>query len=177
MSTFSSSSASLCPASAFLKRYDIRSVADLLSRDGTRIGGTVPATATVEADVNLIAALKSGSGMLESACTKGGRYTVADLESLTGNSLELLYSIVSDLTMARLIQSRPDKRIPLPPAYQEALAWLDQLAEGERIFGIQEAMDAGRADHENEDAADVEARNLATYQADRFFGRRANRVE
>jgi hypothetical protein len=145
-------------------------VADFLSDVGTRdVAGAAGSTV-------LATLLKQASGEVEAACLKGNRYRVADLQALTGNSLEMLRGLVAALALGLLVRRRPDlRRGPFPQA-EEARQELGRLAAGEAIFGLQEVADAGEASHEAEDAADVEARNLSSYQARRFFGRRGNRL-
>ena len=62
-----------------------------------------------------------------------------------------------------------------PAGVEKANERLQQLREGVRIFGLQSVMDAGNSNTTFMVESDWERLNLATFQADRFFGIRSNR--
>lgn len=159
-----------CPVAEFLNRTEERSVGDWVSVDGTRV--LVAALAT---DPKVLAALRSASGYLESVALLGGRYTPTDLAALTGNAQALLYQIVSQLARMELWQGRRNPKPGDAPPQMTVSVFLDKLANGERIFGFQEVMDAGRFDVDDLTNADEVARNGLVYQADRYFGDRTDR--
>ena len=171
MSTVVSGTTPYCTPAQAVQCYDVRSLGDFLSDTGTRL---VPGD--VLASPTLVKVLKEASGMVETAALAGNRYTAADLAALAGtNAGELLSRIVADLAIGLIIRRRPHLDKAVPPQYGEALEWLKQLRSGEKIFGFQEAMDAGNAQDRVEVAADVERRNLSTMQANRLFGDRSDR--
>lgn len=167
--TVLTSATSYLPASEVAVRHDVRILGDLLGDLGARLDA-----AAVAASANLAAILLDASGIVESACLRGGRYTPVDLQALTGAGLRFLYRLMDGLVFSMCWERRyPEKELP---AWCEfSLKALEMLEAGERIFSFQETADAGRTTHEVENEDDVVNRNGITYQADRFFGRRSNR--
>lgn len=170
MSTPNSAASSYLAASDFLNRYDARAVGDLVSDNGNRVSPSNLVNNAV-----LQEALNDASGMIEAACLRSGRYQPTDLSGLTGVSQRFLWRLIADLAMGLLIERRPDIDRPTPKAYDAALAWLGQLATGERIFGLAEVQDAGLPAAQIESPQTVANRNLTTNVLSRFFGRRLNR--
>ena len=159
-----------CSPAEFIQRYDVRIVGDLLSDTGTRLD-----QAAVIASTTLRTFLYDASGMVESACLVGEKYDPDDLNALLGASLQFLKRIVADLTFGLLRMRRGHKEDTPMPGYDMALQWLERLRLGERIFGLQENMDAGKPDNVQVTEAVLARLNLSTYQAHRYFGIRANR--
>jgi len=126
--------------------HDSAQVADML-RDGEGPRPTRLAMLDTDSDPGslLHTILLGASGELESACLVGKRYSPADLAALTYSGLNRLRKIVSDLAFWSLCQRRqpgaadPDK----VPGAKQALAELDRLRDGERIFGFTESAQAG----------------------------------
>lgn len=168
--TVLSSATAYCSVAEFLKRSDLRTVGQLASDTNVAV-----AEADLPYNVNVLAALDDASGMLESACLAGERYTPVDLLGLTGVTAAFLRMLVSTLAMGRLVMRRPDKKYPMPPDYEEALAWLDRLRLGERVFSILETQKAGHYQIDDIREQDLVKLNLATYQAMRLFGVRGGR--
>lgn len=157
-----------------ITQCDVRTLGDFLSDTGTRL-----AQQEVEDSEFLIDALGQASGDLEAACMAGGRYTLADLQALTGNSRRILANVVVGLTLEQVFDRRPDRK---PPGLglrkvEKAHTRLESLRKGEWIFALKEQADAGRQSHRRETSYDVESRNLSTFIARRFFGRRGNRID
>lgn len=167
MATPLSSSASYCTAAEFVKRYDLRQIGDLIGDDDTRVDGCNIAT-----HPNVLAALEDASGEVEMACLVGKRYVPTDLNTLTGMSKRRLQKLVSDLAMWCLMCRRYPAMEPTT-TYSGAVALLQQLREGVRIFGLEETADAGLPKHKFVDLQEIETLNLGTHQARRFFGVRA----
>lgn len=161
--------------SDLLARYDERVVRQLCTdseyepQKGDVLDASNPAGAKASA------ALADASGDIEAAALVGGRYTVADLAALVGNGLATLKRLTCVLAMDYLNQRRADPSYQVSLQVQQAKAFLDALSEGDRIFGLQEVVDAGTEETDVETAATVEARGLTTYTAQRFFGTRNNR--
>lgn len=163
-------------AAELLLFVDYRTLSDLCTdTDGPRPLKTDFSDATTDLGAKTQAILKAASGYVEMACLNGGRYTPDDLAALTGNQAQALKKLVANLALWDFYTRRPDTTMPEPPQAVEANRILDAVAAGEKIFGTQQAMDAGRLELTVETPIDVENRNLVTFQAERMFGRRANR--
>jgi phage gp36-like protein len=124
------------------KRYDHRRLGQLVKDDGTQA-----TEAALDADDNLLECIDDACGMVNSYALRGGRYTVEDLEALTGVDLKFLKRLVCDLTYGLLVQRRGytgSELDSLAPGYKTALAWLDKLAEGSLIFNDADAILAGK---------------------------------
>ncbi len=175
MGTPASSATSYCSPSQMEFYYDWRSIAQLVSDDGTQ-----HTQASLLTDANLGAILLAASGDVESACFRGGRYVINlaatppinDLAALTGASANLLQKLVADIAFGFLFERRPNPGVEPPLAYQLAIKKLDDLGEGKYIFGLVENMTAGRQQHYVENVCDQMGRNTVTQQAHRYFGRR-----
>ncbi len=172
----SSLTAYATPADLFLL-YDIRTIADLASDDGTRLGGSPnPNSATVAASPRILRLLLVNSGRLEASCVKGQRYMPIDLAALVaegGGSGAYLIQIVCALTMGDLFRRRPDLGKP-DERTDEAEAALQALADGEQIFAFVETEAAGVMANNLNTPQDVQDRYLTTVQNHRLFGRRNN---
>lgn len=169
MSTPLSNATSYASAADFLGRYDARSVGDYVSDLGVKVDPVSLLT-----NANLLTALADASGMVESACLVGLRYQPSDLAGLTGNSLSFLKRLVCDLAIGMLMMRRPQKDRPIPVTYEMALEFLERLRTGERIFGIQETAEAGTPQSRIQDQGKRNTLNLASLQAGRYFGNRAD---
>lgn len=176
MPTPVSSSSPYISASEFLKRYDWRTIGQLLSDDdtGPDLISTLTNSATTEGE-RLESVLKDASGMVEIACLKGGMYTVADLEALTGNQAAILKRLVSDIAVNLCYQRRPSTNHPMPQQTQVAMNLLDAISQGDKIFGLQAQIDAGHAELKTDTPENVETRNGMTVIAQEFFGIRGKR--
>lgn len=177
--TVQSSDELLCPVAEFLRRVSRATVAQLAA-DEDEAGDVVPvAFAALPANENVLAALKDASGLLESAAFVGERYSPDDLEALAAadgtNAQALLFRIITDFAWVLLWERRPNKNVEPPPSLDRSQAFLEQLSQGRRIFGFQEAAEAGRIGHEVVTREEVEERNGVTYQARRWLGTRADR--
>lgn len=181
--TLNSNTTSLLSPAEFLKRFDIRLVADLISDTGARTGGSPnPNASVVQGDPNLAAALLDATGDTEAACIRGERYQPADLFNLanglnpgqtTSAAQGRLFRLIGRLAMCYLYERRPDKG-PIPETYKIAWDHLDALAAGEQIFGFIETQKAGLLFSEVETPQLVENRYLTVVQARGYYGRRGN---
>lgn len=168
MSTAFSNATSYLSTAEFLKRCDVRTVAQLCSDDGTEIDHTALLT-----NANLLAALLDASGAVESACLRGARYSPTDLAGLTGAAQGYLFRLIGRLTTCYIWERRPDLSSEPPAYYKATLDALSNLEKGVAIFGIQEVADAGILTTERILPPIVEQRNEVSLQAQRLFGRRA----
>lgn len=166
-----------------LAYLDIRRVCDLCGDYVT------PVIAAVDIPTNnrFLTCIRRACGEVEAACMVGGRYAATDLANLTNPadraagkisaSEELLVGLIADLTFGYLYDVRgfakQGEETSLPQ-FERALDRLQQLREGERIFGIQPVVDAGVMADEVDDCFDLEDRDLAVFQAGRLFGTRAD---
>src|SRR5882724_7101975 len=180
--TLDTAAATYLPVSEFLKRTDVRVVADYCSDLGSRIGSSTDVAAMKSAlasDLNLAALLLDATGELEQACQLGGRYSSADLLAMsaaTGTAGQArLWRILSRICVALMFERRPDRELKIPEIYQNAMDTLQMLRDGERIFPFIETELAGQVETDVETPDDVENRMLTTFQARRYFGRRGNR--
>ena len=160
----------------FLKRYDWRTIGQLMCDDDTEVPqlATLLDSATNEGG-NLYLILQDASGELETAALVGGRYTVADLQALTGNQAAYIGRIVADLAVGKCYQRRPDLYSEMPAQSTVASNILNALASGEVIFGLQDQIDAGHMEMTTDLPSDVETRNGMVVIAQEYFGRRGNR--
>ena len=122
-----------------IARYDFRTLGDLVGDDGSRKN-----VAELQVNTNLQAALDDASGLLESACFVGSRYTHDDLNGLTGNSLALIKRLTCDFAFAFLRQRR-GYDLEQFPLVNESFHYLDRLRLGERVFDVGEVEEAGNA--------------------------------
>lgn len=167
MATAVSSATSYCSPTVFQTFYDVRQIGDLVKDDNTR-----PTATALLTDANVQKALDVASGEIESACLVAQKYTPSDLNTLTAMSLASLQKLCADLafwhlTLRRFPDTQPNE------AYKAAQEKLERLRLGERIFGLQENMDAGNPDTTFTKQKDIDNIALSTNLAKRLFGRRA----
>lgn len=154
----------------YLARKDYNSVAQYCNDNpGTPI---TPLPAALYTNFNLLVALNSACGELESACLRGLAYSVSDLQSLQGASLDYMKTILSDLATYRIMTRRLG---PAPPetiisAYNSAMASLDALSRGERIFSFVQTAQAGVASTQAIPQWQGFANNLISARWGSFFG-------
>ena len=149
---------------------DIRIFEDLLSDTNNRIPA---ATITNNSSSPLLPILQSSAGMIEAACFRAASYSPTDLQALIGNSQQLLKSLNTRLAVGETYLRRP-RNTPIPPQYLQALKLLEELEAGSKIFGLQEHANVGNVTERVQTLQDVERLDLATWQASRLFGWRAN---
>lgn len=116
----------------------------------------------------------AASGDLLAACQARGLYTPADIDALTGATAAHRDAVTAGLTLARVFERRwpgtgkPDDL----PAVVRAQETLEQLRVGERVFGLQENIDAGKGlDTLPLNATGVTSGRTVS-QSQRFFGYR-----
>jgi phage gp36-like protein len=123
--------------SDFLKRYDARVLGDLVGDSGVRVDPSA-----LLQNVNVQAALDDASGMIDSAVLVAQKYTPDELAALTGVDAAFLIRIVCNLAFGLLTMRRgqPTEQIE---QYKEALAALELLRSGERVFNVLANEEAG----------------------------------
>ena len=172
--TLVSSTSLLCPVSEFLKRVDRIAVAKLASDSAT--GVPVP-DANLATDLNIEAALRDASGLVESAAMNAARYKKADLELIvatTCNSQGILFRMVSDLAWTFLYERRPNMNFTPPASLTRSMEWLQLLSEGKRIFAFTETQDATTLERVEASESDVFERNGVVVQARAYYGNRSD---
>lgn len=122
-----------------MARYDRNDVGQLCSDDKRPVSEV-----DLPNNAQCLVALQDASGMVEGALLVSNRYAVADLTTLTGNSLSLLQRVTCDIAMALLINRRPGWNPDKAKAIRElADEHLEKLRKGENTFNLQASMDAG----------------------------------
>jgi len=171
--TIESGASSYLSAAEALKRGDWRTFADLCSDDGARL-----TQAALLTDPNFAALLLDASGAVEQACVVGGRYHAADLVALAASSTVGrggLLRLVYRLAVVMAYERRPSVEMKQPWIAEWVEDTLQALRDGILLFPFTESQEVGVMRERTETATDVEARNGATLQAGRLFGRRSNR--
>jgi hypothetical protein len=159
-----------------LVRYDARVIGALVMDDNT-----IKDPVSLLTDPTLLTLLTENSGKLEATIFGGGRYTPLDLATILANpppntQIELLCGMVADMTIVRLYGRRVNMMMPRIPMVEETQGFLRAFAEGVNVFGLQDQIDAGREEDQVENLQDVINRNDPSWQARRYFGRRAKWV-
>lgn len=121
-----------------LLRKDSREIGDLVSDNNDRVPES-----ELSANTKLTAALSDASGDVNAALLAGGRYTVAQLEALTGDSLSYLKRIVCEIAMYYLLVRRPDLNRDTLEYYRDMReTLLGMLKTGADVFNIEASIGA-----------------------------------
>lgn len=165
--------ASYAAPSDLIVRFDVRTIQDLASDTGTEVDAD-----DLPTDTNVLAALSDASGRMDAAVLVGKLYTTTQLEALTGNSLALLKRICCELAMAFLIQRRPERygAETLKAARDASEEYLDRLRNGERLFDIEAAKDAGLPTIDGPTTVQYETMNLIPDRTKNFYPSRKSRL-
>lgn len=122
-------------------RYDIRRLGDLVRDNGTRA-----TSSDLDSDTILREILDDAESVFYSALLVGKRYKELDIEALTGRDANLVIRIVCDLAYGFLIMRRgftEEEAAKLAPGFKLALAFLENLRHGDKVFNIEGAKEAG----------------------------------
>lgn len=156
-----------------VERYDIDLIGDLATDDRQTLD-----RANVPTHPHVLTALEDASGEVDVALLAGGRYTVAQLQSLADTSLSYLKSIVCGLAIAALHERRPE-------AYEDGVIErltkrardaIQAIRRGENVFGLDEHVNASRVDTGGPSAIDLRNRNALPERMGRFFPTPATRL-
>lgn len=131
--------ASYATPADLVARFDVRVIGDLSADDGKRLH---PSEVTTNA--NVLTALSDASGEIDAALLQGRRYSKADLEALTGESLSYLKRVCCQVAYWFLWERRTwleDDRYD--QAKDRGRKALERLRRGEHIFDVDAAKDAG----------------------------------
>lgn len=154
-----------------IQRFDVDMVGDLATDDREGLDRSAVAT-----HPNVLTALDDASGEIDVSLQAGGRYTAAQLASLTGNSLSHLVRITCAVAMACLFERRAGEY----PEKAEAIAkvargHLESLRRGENVFGLPEITASGVIDLATPDTIQIDALNLLPSRMARYFPGTAQR--
>lgn len=153
-----------------LARYDSRTIGDLASDDNRRLTREEIIASPIVRSI-----LQDASGIVESYCIAGGRYTHEDLLSLTGNAKNLLIRLVCDIAYLLLkdrrgyVNDQPNNEI-----ITRTSTALTKLRNGELLFGYSKNIEASVSRTSTKPAAIIRFFNpTATDLAVRLFGLRS----
>jgi len=123
-----------------IARFDARTLGDICANDDD-----VQVTpAGLAANKKMLAALNTATGKIISVCLRAKRYSRADLDALTGESLEFLIDITCRIAFWHLWKRKPYADDPVrkmaKEEYDEILA---DLSSGHAIFDVEAVKDAG----------------------------------
>lgn len=147
-------------------RYDIDLIGDLATDGREELDRSAVAN-----HPTVLAVLEDASGEIEAALLAGGRYTVSQLGSITGNTLNHLKRITCAVAISLLLERRPSERYQeLAQAYAKtARAHLQELMAGKNVFGLTEQIEAGAIDTQTITVEDVSALNSLPTRMSRYF--------
>jgi phage gp36-like protein len=153
-----------------IARYDADLVGDLANDDRETIDRTLD-NSSIISHPNVIAVLQDASSEIDAALLVGGRYTAAQLASLTGNSKQHLIRMTCAIAMAGLLDRRGESgsKEYRERIYERAKALLKSISSGDNIFGLAENINASVIDVGGPDAIDIQNRNDLTSRMDRYF--------
>jgi len=123
-------------------------------------------------------ALADASGEVEVAMLAGGRYTVEQLSSLTGNSVSHLKQIVCGLAVAALARRRPEayEREYIEAITKDARQAILSLRRGENLFGLTETIESSVPEITGPSSINIQSRNDLSSRMERFFPAAAQRL-
>lgn len=163
-------------AADMITRYDVRLLGDLCADDGSRVTEAALKSTTSPNPI-MAAALDSASGKVKAAVLRAGRYTVMQLEALTGESQAYLVDLTCQIAFWMLWRRRPyseayDSQLKnAKEAYDESL---ESLRTGDEIFEVDVVIEAGKPKIETVTRVESKDFNLAVDQArgGNFYPRR-----
>lgn len=123
-------------------RYDRRRVAELLSdNDASPVDPLA-----LPGNVSLLAIINDACGEVNASVTVGNKYTIDNLNELTGADQSFLKRLVSNLVWGKLLLFKGLGNADIAkqaPGYTEAQKILAELSNGSMVFGTQANRDAG----------------------------------
>lgn len=120
-------------------RHDVRVIGDLASDDGRRVHAN-----DIDTNANVLTALADASGAMDAALLQGKRYSKADMEALTGESLSYRKRICCTIAYWYLFERRTwtdDERYET--AKDRGRKALELLRQGQHVFDIESTKEAG----------------------------------
>lgn len=151
-----------------IARVDQREIAELAVDSESPVDSVAVST-----HANVLLALEDAEGEVIANLQAGGRYTVAQLQALTGSSLSFLKRMICEIAMIHLYRRRPSWKPELLEAYEKiAEMYLKRLSKGEAIFGGDpERLEASRPSFDGPTLSDYKNLNLITDRSGYFRNR------
>lgn len=156
-----------CTPAQFLHYYDRTVIGQLVRDDGSRA-----APSELDTDAVLRELLAAASGEVEIAAFQGSRYTVADLQALSGNGAAFLRRLVAAVAVSLCFSRRMSPEFPFQEDVKWAMDWLDKLRGGAAIFPLDGAARAGLPVSRPMTSQEILDLDLLSDRADRLFGNR-----
>ena len=148
-----------------LKRFDWRDIGGLVSDEDSQVLNAELAT-----DANLLACIGDASGDIDAALMAGGRYTAANLEGLTGNALNKLYRMCSEIAMFYLLDRRPLFNSDKLEVYEKMRErHLERLRVGENVFNLDAHITSGVVTVDGPSTQNYEDLNLFRDRTRNFY--------
>lgn len=148
-----------------MTRFDVRELGDLVNDDNTQT-----ASGSLAANTTLIAMLQDASAEIRAAATARGAYIDAHLDELATDEDALLVRMTCVLAMGYLYDRRGKGR---PEEFADTIDTvrdqLERLQTGEAVFGIVEAVEAGKVEPYR--PSEAEARALWPFSNSPLFPR------
>lgn len=151
---------------------DWRTVADWVANDDNR-----PSSIHAMNDPTTVVGgivykhLLRASGEVELSCQTGGRYSPADLASLTGATKEALVALVCTIALWRMA-ARRQPLAEVPAQMVMAHETLSALRKGELVFGVVANIESAAGLDAIEFSSQLNNPSRTVNQASRFFGHR-----
>lgn len=141
--------ASYATAADMINRYDVRTLGDIVSDDGTRV-----ASGGLAADAKMLAALSSATGKVKAAILRAERYTASQITNMmdsghadySAEGTAYLVDIVCAVAFWNLWRRKPytdSQQAARKAAREEAEGYLKELSSGESVLDIPAALDSG----------------------------------
>lgn len=162
--------ASFASSSDMVLRYDVRTLGDLCSDDGTPV-----AEAALASNTKMTTALADATGQILAACLRGGRYSQADLAALTGESASYLKRLCCVVAFWNLWDRKPySSDETRKAAREEAMEMLEMLRKGEHVFDVSAVIAAGVPDVDTVTRVEAQTWQMVVDQCrgGRFYPRR-----
>lgn len=164
----------LATAADLITRCDTQIIGDLITDDDPDTGERRrPSRDEILASDVVDTHLEDASALFQAAVKVGGRYTLLQLEGLTGSAASYVKRVVCDLAVALLFQRRPDKNTgEIAEQYQNRSdKHLKALRNGEEIIGLADNTDvnAGLLSVDGPTSIDLTNRNLIDERMHRYF--------
>lgn len=126
-------------AADMLNRYDVSTLGDICSDDGEPVS-----LAKLPTNPKLLTAINTATGRIKAAALRAARYSVEDLEDLTGESRDYLADLTCRIAFWYLWQRKPyaddQQRHEIKAQADEAL---ELIRSGDECFEVAAVIEAG----------------------------------
>lgn len=168
MATLASGSTLYLSAAEFLRYFDTRMVAELLSDTGTKVQN--PA-----GEASLQELLRAACGEVEACALRGGRYT-ADTLAAIATSGTFAAGHLKKLVAVCAMNNLRSRRGRVGEEELQSHKWAEQhlkaLRQGEEIFGVVEEQEAAHLHADHDDQTRRTRRSGISVHASPFWGLR-----